>query len=192
MQAQATGSAVEAFNEFNQARKFVGDDPSSLGINFYLEGAMILAAAGHHDQVEPLLKDGLQKFPDDPNLLNQEAWEWADQGKNLEEAIKTARHAADLSPGNGSMLDTLGYADLKINKPADALPVLQQAAQLTDNDPSVLQHLGDAYVAVGRKSDAVAAWRLALKKNPGNRDLIQRIETNRTTALHATPRPASP
>jgi cytochrome c-type biogenesis protein CcmH/NrfG len=69
---------------------------------------------------------------------------------------------------------------------------LQQAAQLTNNDPSVLQHLGDAYVAVGRKSDALAAWRLALKKNPGNRDLISRLETNRTSAPHVIPHPASP
>jgi predicted negative regulator of RcsB-dependent stress response len=69
---------------------------------------------------------------------------------------------------------------------------LQRAAQMTNNDPSVLQHLGDAYVAVGRKSDALAAWRLGLTKDPGNRDLTQRIETNRTPALHVTSPPASP
>jgi tetratricopeptide (TPR) repeat protein len=192
VQAQSAGNAPGALDEFNQARKLAGVDPSSLGVNFYLEGAMILAAAHHHDQAIPLLKDGLQKFPDDPNLLNQEAWEWADQGANLDEARKTAQHAIELAPGNGSMMDTLGYVDLKANKPADALPVLQRAAKMTNNDPSVLQHLGDAYVAVGRKSDALAAWRLALTKDPENRDLTQRIENNRTPAPHVTPRPASP
>jgi tetratricopeptide (TPR) repeat protein len=192
VQAQATGNASAALGEFNQARKLAGDDPSSLGANFYLEGAMILAAAGRHDQASPLLKDGLQKFPDDPNLLNQEAWEWADQGTNLGEAEKTAQHAVDLAPGNGSMMDTLGYVELKAGKGAAALPVLQRAAKMTNNDPSVLQHLGDAYLVVGRKSDALAAWRLALTKDPRNRDLTQRIETNRTPAPHVTSRPASP
>jgi tetratricopeptide (TPR) repeat protein len=192
VQKMGAGDSTGALDEYNRARQLSGDDPSSMGIDFYVEGALILAANNRHDDVEPLLLDGLKRNPDDPNLLNQEAWEWADQGKNLGQARTTAQHAVDLSPGNGSMLDTLGYVDLKLNKPAEALPVLQQAAQLTNNDPSVLQHLGDAYVAVGRRSDALAAWRLALKKTPGNRDLIQRIETNRTSAPHAIPRPASP
>jgi tetratricopeptide (TPR) repeat protein len=192
VQKMGAGDARGALDEFNQARRLAGADPSSMGVDFYVEGALILAANNRHDEVGPLLRDGLQRNPDDPTILNEQAWEWADQDTNLAEAQKTAQHAAALSPGNGSMLDTLGYVDLKLNKPAEALPVLQQAAQLTDNDPSVLQHLGDAYVAVGRRSDALAAWRLALKKDPGNRELISRIETNRTPAPHVTPRPASP
>jgi len=192
VQAQTLGNTPAALDEFNKTRQLAGADPSGLGVNFYLEGATILAAAGHHDQVGPLLQDGLQKFPDEPNLLNQQAWEWADQGKNLDEARKTAQHAAQLAPDNGSMMDTLGYVTLKMNKPADALPVLQRAAKMTNNDPSVLQHLGDAYLAVGRKADALAAWRLALKKDPANRDLTQRLQSNQTPAPHVTPRPASP
>jgi cytochrome c-type biogenesis protein CcmH/NrfG len=69
---------------------------------------------------------------------------------------------------------------------------LQQAANLTNNDPSVCQHLGDAYLAQGRKAEALAAWRLGLKKDPTNRDLIQRIEHNQTPAPHASSPSASP
>jgi Flp pilus assembly protein TadD len=163
-----------------------------MGVNFYLEGSMILAAAGQHDEVDSLLKDGLERYPNDPNILNQQAWEWADQERNLDQAVATARKAASLAQDNGSMQDTLGYVYLKMNKPADALPVLQQAANLTNNDPSVCQHLGDAYLAQGRKAEALAAWRLGLKKDPTNRDLTQRIEHNQTPAQHASSPPASP
>jgi len=192
VQEMGAGDSAGAFAEFNLARKLAGNDPSSLGVDFYVEGAVILDANNRRDEMEPLLRDGLQHNPDDPNILNEEAWMWAEQEKNLDEAQKTARHAADLAPDNGSMLDTLGYVDLKRKKPDEALPVLQQAAKMTNNDPSVLQHLGDAYLAVGRKSDALAAWRLALSKDPKNPDLLQRLATTRTSAPHVTPPPATP
>jgi len=192
VQKLGAGDTTGALDQFNHARQLAGDDPSSMGVNFYLEGSMILAAAGHHDEVDPFLVDGLQRYPDDPNLLNQRAWEWADAGKNLDQAVETAKKAITLAPDNGSMQDTLGYVYLKMNKSDEALPVLQQAANLTNNDPSVCQHLGDAYLAQGRKTEALATWRLGLKKDPANHDLTQRIEHNQTSAPHASSPPASP
>jgi tetratricopeptide (TPR) repeat protein len=186
------GDNAGALDQFTRARKLAGDDPSSMGVNFYLEGSMILAAANHKDEVDPFLEDGLHRYPDDPNLLNQQAWEWAEQKHHLDDAVMSAKKAMSLAPDNGSMLDTLGYVYLKMNKSADALPVLQQAVNLTNNDPSVCQHLGDAYLAQGRKAEALAAWRLGLKKDPANRDLTQRIDHNQTSAPHASSSPASP
>jgi len=192
VQNLGAGHSNVALTEYNKARDLAHGDPSSMGVNFYLEGAQIFAATGHHDQVDPLIKEGLQRYPDEPNLLNQQAWEWADQGHNLDGALAVAQKAVNLAPDNGSMKDTLGVVYLKMNKPADALPVLQQAANLTNNEPSVCQHLGDAYLAEGRRSDALGAWRLGLKKDPSNRDLAQRITTNETSAQHASNLPASP
>ncbi len=192
VQALNGGKVDAALAHYQQAKDLAGSDPSSMGVNFYQEGAMILAAAGRHGDVDPLLQEGLQRYPDDPNLLNQEAWEWAQQGRNLDRALATAQKAAALAPDNGSMQDTLGFVYLKLNLPKNALPVLQQAANLTNNDPSVCQHLGDAYLAGGRRADALSAWRLGLKKDPTNRDLTNRITTNETSAQHAFSPPASP
>jgi len=186
------GKTAPALTEYLRARELAGGDPSSMGVNFYLEGAMILAAAGRHGEVEPLLEEGLQRYPDDPNLLNQQAWEWVQQGRDLDRALATAQKAASLAPDNGSMQDTLGCVYLKLNQPKNALPVLQQAANLTNNDPSVCQHLGDAYLAGGRVADALGAWKLGLKQDPTNRELTQRIKTNETPAPHASSTPASP
>ena len=192
VQSLGAGKANVALTEYLRARDLAHGDPSSMGVNFYLEGAQIFAAVGKHNEIDPLLKDGLQRYPDDPNLLNQQAWAWADQGRNLDAALNAAQKAVNLAPDNGSIKDTLGVVYLKLHQPANALPVLQQAANLTNNEPSVCQHLGDAYLAGGQRYDALVAWRLGLKKDPANRDLTERITTNETSAQHASILPASP
>ncbi len=70
-----------ALDQFNRARKLAGDDPSSMGVNFYLEGSMILAAAGHHDEVDRFSWTACSAIPTTPNLLNQRAWEWLTREK---------------------------------------------------------------------------------------------------------------
>ena len=170
VQYQAVKNYIAAMQSLEETRKRVGD-PSTLGVNFYLESAMILASAGRRGEIEPILDEGLQKFPDDPNILNQRAWEWADEGTRLPDALAKAQHAATLAPDNGSIQDTLGCVYFKMGKPNDALPVLQQAVNLTNNDPSVCQHLGDAYLGLGRKTrGADRPGVSALQKDPHNHE----------------------
>jgi tetratricopeptide (TPR) repeat protein len=189
VQYQDAKNAAAAMQSLDEARKLAGD-PSTLGVNFYLESAAIMAAAGRRGEIEPMLSEGLQKFPDDPNILNQQAWEWADEGVRLPDALATAQHAATLAPDNGSIQDTLGCVYVKMGKPNDALPYLQQAVKMTNNDPSVLQHLGDAYLGLDRKTEALTAWRLGLQKDPDNHELKHRIETTLASANHAPSRSA--
>jgi tetratricopeptide (TPR) repeat protein len=192
VQAMSAHKSKVALEDYQRAAHLAGNDPSSMGVNFYLAGASILSAAGHQTEIDPLLQQGLQRYPDDPNILNQQAWTWADQGRQLEQALATARKAGALAPDNGQMQDTIGYVYLKKHQAGDALPILQQAAKMTNNDPSVLQHLGDAYLAQGNTTEALATWRLALQKDPGNHDLNQRIQLNERLAQHASSSPASP
>jgi tetratricopeptide (TPR) repeat protein len=190
VQYQGVKNFSDAMACLDQARKLSNDDPSTLDVNFYLVSAIVMDAVGRRAEIDPMLREGLQKFPDDPNLLNQQAWEWADEGRNLPDALASAQHAATLAPDNGSMQDTLGWVYYKMGKSAEALPYLQRAANMTNNDPSVLQHLGDAYLELDRKTEALAAWRLGLQKDPHNHDLKHRIETNLASANHASSRPA--
>ncbi len=179
-----------AMNAIDEARRLSNGDPSPLGVNFYLESALIMESAGRRADIDPMLREGLQKFPDDPNLLNQQAWEWAQEGANLPDALAHAKKASSLSPDDGSMVDTIGVVLLKMGKADEALPYLQRAANMTNNEASVLQHLGDAYLELDRKTEALAAWRLGLQKDPDNPDLKHRIETNLAPANHAESRPA--
>ncbi len=153
--------------------------------NFYLESALIFSLAQQNDRIEPLLREGLTRYPDNSDLMNELAFSWADAGKNLPEALLLSRRAAELDPGNGALQDTVGWVYFKSGEVKAALPYLQRAAIMTNNDPVVLQHLGDAWLQSGRRREAIATWRRALEKDPTNHDLTSRISAALAPATHA-------
>jgi tetratricopeptide (TPR) repeat protein len=153
-----------------------GAEASVIDPSYYIEYAQTLEDGGHKDRLEAVLQEGLKAFPDDPELMNELAYFWADQGSHLPEALTLSRHAAEIQPDNGPILDTLGWVYFQQGQPKDALPYLQRAALLTNNDPVVLQHVGDAYLKLGLRREAIATWTRALEKDPHNGDLANRID----------------
>ena len=158
--------------------------------NFYLEGALTMSLAHQEDHIASLLQEGLARYPDNSDLLNELAFSWADRGEHLDEALTLGKRAAQLDPQNGAIEDTLGWSYFKMGEVNDALPALQRAAVMTNNDPVVLQHLGDALAKLGRRHEALATWRGALEKDPSNHDLATRIAATLAQANHAYSRSA--
>ncbi len=165
-------------------------DGEVFGPDYYLENALTLSLAHLDDGIEPVLREGLAKYPENPDLMNELAYSWADHGKHLPEALALTRRAAQLEPEDGAIQDTWGWVYFKMGKVIDALPYLQRAAVLTNNDPVVLQHVGDAFSKLGRSREALGAWRHALEKDPGNHDLTTRIAAALAPANHAHTRSA--
>jgi predicted Zn-dependent protease len=157
---------------------------------YYLESAMIMSLAQKSDRIEPLLEEGLAKYPDNSDLMNELAFCWADRGERLDEALALAQRAEKIDAKNGAIEDTCGWIYFKMGKVNDALPYLQRAAVMTNNDPVVVQHLGDALLKVGRRREALAAWRHGLIVDPSNHDLITRIAAAMAQANHAYSRSA--
>lgn len=163
---------------------------ASPDIHYYLESALVLNLANKKDSIDSTLREGLARYPTSPDLMNELAYFWADRGDHLSEALVLGRRALALAPDNGAIQDTCGWIYFKMGSIKDALPYLQRAAVLTENDPVVLQHLGDTYLKLDRRREALAAWRQALKKDPANHDLINRIDAAMAQANHAHPRSA--
>ena len=163
----------------------VGSETSVLDLHYYLESALILNLAGKKDQLEAVLREGLGKYPDNPELMNELAYFWADQGSHLPEAFTLSCRAAELEPDNGPILDTRGWVYFQMGQAKDALPYLQRAAFMTNNDPVVLQHVGDAYLKLGLRREAIATWTRALEKDPRNGDLANRIDAALAQAKNA-------
>jgi len=168
-----------------------GSEASVLDPGYYLESALTLNLAGQKDRLEAVLREGLGKFPDNPELMNELAYFWADQGHHLPEALALSRRAAELDPDNGPILDTWGWVYFQMGQAKDALPYLQRAAFMTNNDPVVLQHVGDAYLKLGLRREAIATWTRALEKDPRNGDLANRIDATLAQAKNAHLRSAS-
>jgi tetratricopeptide (TPR) repeat protein len=162
-----------------------GAEASVLDPGYYIESAQTLELAGKKDRLEVVLQEGLSRYPDDPELMNELAYFWADQGQHLPEALDLSRRAAALEPDNGPILDTWGWVYFQMGQAKDALPYLQRAAFMTNNDPVVLQHIGDAYLKLGLRREAIAAWTRALQKDPHNGDLANRIDAAQAQAKNA-------
>jgi tetratricopeptide (TPR) repeat protein len=177
-------ACLEAMRPFSSSQSDVFDP------TYYLECALNFGLAHQDDRIEPLLREGLAKYPDNSDLMNELAFSWTESGVHLPEALALSKRAAQLDPQNGAIEDTLGWAYFKTGEINDALPYLQRAAILTKNDPVVLQHVGDAWLKLGHGREAIAAWRLALEKDPGNDALTTRITAALAQANHAHSRSA--
>jgi tetratricopeptide (TPR) repeat protein len=170
-----------------------GAEAGVLDQNYYLETALTLNLAGRKNDLEAALREGLARYPDDPELMNELAYFWAEQGSHLPEALALSRRAEMLEPENGPIVDTCGWVYFQMGQAKDSLPYLQRAAVMTNNDPVVLQHVGDAYLKLGLRREAIAAWRRALEKDPHNGDLTSRIDAAQAQAnnahLRSAPKP---
>ena len=113
----------------------------------------------------------LAENPNDPFTLNYIGYWWADEGRNLEQAIKLIERAVRLRPKSGYFVDSLGWVHFKIGNNDLAVAFLEQATILEPADAIITDHLGDAYWQAGRQNEARFKWRYALQlanDNAGN------------------------
>ena len=64
------------------------------------------------------------------------------------------QRAVELSPRDGMIIDSLGWAYYRLGRYDDAVRELEKAVELKPGDPVINDHLGDAYWKVGRKLEA--------------------------------------
>ena len=114
-----------------------------------------LAAEGH-------LLRALELNPSDAYALNYLGYWWADEGRNLEQAIGLIERAVEERPGSGFFVDSLGWVHFKLGDPQKAVGYLERATELEPSDPEITGHLGDVYWVLGRYDEARFKWRLAL------------------------------
>jgi len=72
------------------------------------------------------------------------------------------RKASELAPDDASITDSLGWAQYKRGKIADAIATLQTAAEKDPDQAEIHEHLGDALFSSGRRFEARFAWNAAL------------------------------
>ena len=111
---------------------------------------------------EDHFKAALEKNPNDPYTLNYLGYWWADDGRNLEEAIKLIEQAVRLRPRSGYFVDSLGWVHYKLGNYDLAVAFLEKATMLEPMDAVITGHLGDAYWETGRVAEARFKWQYAL------------------------------
>ncbi|MBV9653119.1 MAG: tetratricopeptide repeat protein [Acetobacteraceae bacterium] len=122
------------------------------------------------------LERALQLSPDQPYVLNYLGYSWADQGEHLSQARQMLTRALELRPTDGSIVDSLGWLQLRQGDTKAAVQSLERAVEMMPEDATINGHLGDAYWAAGRKQEAQFQWQRALVLNP-DADEAARLET---------------
>jgi tetratricopeptide (TPR) repeat protein len=112
-------------------------------------------------KAEAAFAKALELNPNDSGALNYLGYWWADEGRNLEEAIELITRAVELHPDNGYYADSLGWIYYKIGEADKAVIWLEHAIQLAPDDAVIHDHLGDVYWHLGRPLEARYKWQFA-------------------------------
>jgi tetratricopeptide (TPR) repeat protein len=162
----------EAADAYDHAVKLLTSDQTRDWAVYYAR-AMAEDQSKRWDAAELDLKHALKLSPDQPQVLNFLGYSWVDQGRNLPEALAMLEKARALSPFDGYIVDSVGWAYYRLGRYEYAAKVLENAVLLVPGDSTINEHLGDAYWKVGRKLDARFQWSHAIAFGP---DSAQKAE----------------
>ena len=143
-----------------------------------------LERLGETRAAETHLLRAIEIDPGDAYALNYLGYWWADEGRNLDQAIEMIESAVSHRPSSGFFVDSLGWVHYKLGDPARAVGYLERATELEPSDPEITGHLGDVYWALGRREEARFKWRLALSLSEDAEEqamLERRLLTGLTT-----------
>ena len=132
---------------------------------FYVRG-IAFERLGEWSRAEADFLHALELEPDQPLVLNYLGYSWVEQGRNLDEARTMIEKAVELRPGDGYIVDSLGWVAYRLGDFEEAARHLELAVELVPGDPIINDHLGDAYWQVGRLNEARFQWRRVLTLEP--------------------------
>lgn len=175
------GNFDDAIRAYDKAFSQIDEITPDYWHLYYVRG-MSHEQAGNWTKAEADLKQALEYKPDHPYIMNYLGYAWADQGDNLEDALRMIERAAELRPGDGYITDSLGWVYYRMGRFQDAVPYLEQAVELMPYDPVINDHLGDAYWTVGRHLEAEFQWKRA-KNHSDDQELISTIDSKLINGL---------
>ena len=128
-----------------------------------LSMSAVYVEQGDNPAAEKILEELFDERPGDPGVNNDLGYLYADQNKNLEQALKMIQLAVAAEPDNRAYLDSLGWVLYRLERHEEALDVLRKANSDPEfQDATLQEHLGDVYAAMGRNEEARKLWNKAL------------------------------
>jgi tetratricopeptide (TPR) repeat protein len=130
----------------------------------------ILTLQNKRDEAREQYKRALDLDPQMPVAANNLAWDYAQNGGNLDVALQLAQTAKAKLPNEAQVSDTLGWIYYKKDLAGLAITSLEEATKQAPSDPSIRYRLGLAYLKSGDQQKARGALVQALKLNPQFRE----------------------
>lgn len=151
---------------------YLVNDPESVPALFLLAAAQ--ERDGRRDEASATFERLLSISPDHTPSLNYLGYMWAEDGRNLDQALELILRAVASEPDNGAYVDSLGWVYFQLGRYDEALMHLEWASRLAPGDPTVLEHLGDAYFKLENLEAARSSYQQAVELDGDNREQVQR------------------
>jgi tetratricopeptide (TPR) repeat protein len=150
-------------------RYYPDDDDLRLAQAFLLERLDRVPAA------VKVMRDVLERRPDDPTALNSLGYTLVDRAGRVQEGHELILRALESRPDSYAIIDSAGWALFRLKRNAEALGWLERAWERS-RDPEVAAHLGEVLWAEGRRDEARRLWDEARADAPDNRSLQRAME----------------
>ena len=119
--------AIKKYENVSKLKSNSGDIFRKLGICY--------EQTDQTQKAETAFGRALELNPNDSGALNYLGYWWADEGRNLKEAMELITKAVQLYPENGYYADSLGWVYFKIGNTKKAVTWLERAVELAPDMP---------------------------------------------------------
>ena len=165
----------EAEQVLAKANKTFPDDTDLL-----YEQAMIEEKLDRVDVMEKLLRRVIELKADHQQAYNALGYTFAERKIRLPEARALIQKALDLSPGEPSITDSMGWVEYRLGNRDEAIRLLRGAYQARP-DPEIGAHLGEVLWSAGQSEEAKRVFREARSRDAQNdvlRETLARLRVD--------------
>ena len=166
---------AEAEQVLAQANQQFPDDTDML-----YEQAMLNEKLDRLDEMERLLRRVIALKPDHQHAYNALGYSLAERNLRLPEARELIKKALELSPGEPSITDSMGWVEYRLGNRDEAIRWLREAYQARP-DPEIAAHLGEVLWSAGRTDEARQVFRDARSRDAQNdvlRETLARLRVD--------------
>ncbi|MEO8805988.1 MAG: tetratricopeptide repeat protein [Burkholderiaceae bacterium] len=143
-------------------------------VDLIYEQSMMLEKLNKLDDMERLLRRVIALKPDHQHAYNALGYSLAERNVRLPEARTLIKKALDLSPGEPSITDSLGWVEYRMGNREEAVRLLRDAYR-GQPDAEIAAHLGEVLWVNGQKDEARTIWREGRGRDAGNEVLRETL-----------------
>ena len=143
-------------------------------VDLIYEQSMMFEKLNRLTDMERLLRRVIELKPDHQHAYNALGYSLAERNVRLPEARTLIRKALDLSPGEPSITDSLGWVEYRLGNRDEAIRLLRDAYR-GQPDAEIAAHLGEVLWVSGKLDEARAVWREARRRDAKNEILRETL-----------------
>lgn len=172
------GDYKTALMILNQGLRYFPEEES-----LYFQRAVAQERLKEWDKAKGDLLKIIEKNPNSAEAYNFLGYTMAEKEENLSQALTYVKKALELKPGEGHILDSLGWVYFKMGDFQKALSFISHAHKLQPKEPTIVEHFGDVCFALKDKRKARYYFNKSLKilrdlsfRRAEDSEQMQRIE----------------